>query len=99
MPAVLTEIFFDHQGSADHTIIEVFAEDRFGLLFTLASALHELALSISVAKVSTEGTRAIDVFYVVELDGSKVSPGTRSSRIREVLLEKLDQFFGNTAQH
>ena len=38
--------------------------------------MHELGISIAVAKVSTEGSRASDVFYVTEADGSKLASGS-----------------------
>jgi [protein-PII] uridylyltransferase len=70
-PKVRTEVVIDPLSSQSHTILEVVTKDRPGLLFDLASALHELGLSIVVAKVSTEGAKAIDVFYVVTQDESK----------------------------
>jgi [protein-PII] uridylyltransferase len=88
-PAVFTEIVFDHRGSAEHTIIEVLTQDRPALLFSLAQALHTLGISIGVAKISTEGTRAIDVFYVTEADGTKLHPGERSEQTRQTLLQAL----------
>jgi [protein-PII] uridylyltransferase len=84
-PAVPTEILFDHRASPRHTIIEVFAKDRTGLLYTLARALHELGLSITLSKINTEGARVADVFYVSEVDGSKVLPGPRCQEIQEAL--------------
>ena len=70
-------------GVARHTIVEVFAKDRPGLLFRLAQALHELGLSISLSKINTEGTRVADVFYVSELDGSKIVRGTRYKEVQD----------------
>ena len=64
--------------------------DRPGLLFTLADALHELGLSIAVAKINTEGNRVADVFYVTEADGSKIEPGPEPMKIRARLLSALD---------
>jgi [protein-PII] uridylyltransferase len=88
-PAVSTEILFDDRSSPRHTIVEVFAKDRPGLLYTLAQALHELGLSIAVSKINTEGTRVADVFYVSELDGSRVAQGGRHDAIREALLRAV----------
>lgn len=85
-PAVLSEVVIDDRASPRHTIIEVFAKDRPGLLYSLASALHGLGLSIALSKINTEGTKVADVFYVNELDGQKVAPGPRSKAIRETLL-------------
>ncbi|MGO8737203.1 MAG: hypothetical protein ACLQVM_30935, partial [Terriglobia bacterium] len=54
-------------------------------LYTLARSLHEHRLSIVLSKINTEGTRVADVFYVNELDGSKVAPGARYKEIQEAL--------------
>ena len=70
----------DDRASARQTVIEVLTRDRPGLLFTLADALHELGLSIAVAKINTEGNRVADVFYVTEADGTKIAPGARNTR-------------------
>jgi [protein-PII] uridylyltransferase len=89
LPPVFTEIVFDHRGSSRHTIVEVLTQDRPALLFTLAQALHALGITISIAKISTEGTRAIDVFYVTEANGEKLDPGARSEQTRQQLLAAL----------
>ncbi|WP_394848965.1 [protein-PII] uridylyltransferase [Pendulispora brunnea] len=89
-PAVPTDIVIDDRASPRHTVIEAFAKDRPGLLYTLAQALHELGLTIVLSKINTEGNKVADVFYVNELDGSKVAPGERFKVIKEVLARAID---------
>lgn len=89
-PKVPTEILFDHHASDDYTVLEVLAEDRPALLYILSSTLRELGIVIGVAKISTEGTRAVDVLYACESDGSKIQPGIRTDEVREKLLVALD---------
>jgi [protein-PII] uridylyltransferase len=88
-PAVPTEVQVDDRASPRHTVVEVFAKDRPGLLYTLARALHELGLSIALSKINTEGTRVADVFYVNELDGSKVAPGPRRQQVHDALVRAV----------
>ena len=90
-PDVPTEVLFDNRASPRHTIVEVYAKDRRGLLHRLARTLYELRLSITLSKINTEGTRVADVFYVSELDGSKVAPGARHQQIHDALLRAVDE--------
>jgi len=90
-PPVETKVVIEHHASSQHTIIEVVTQDRPALLFYLAEALHTLGLTIGIAKISTEGTRVIDVFYVNEADGAKIEPGERTELVRERLLETLQR--------
>jgi [protein-PII] uridylyltransferase len=90
-PAVATEVVLDDRASPRHTVIEVFARDRPGLLYTLAHALHELGLSIALSKINTEGTRVVDVFYVAERDGQKVPPGERSKEVRDAVVRAIGE--------
>jgi [protein-PII] uridylyltransferase len=87
-PAVPTEVLFDDRASPRHTVVEVFAKDRPGLLYTLARALHEARLSIALSKINTEGTRVADVFYVTEVDGTKIA-GVRYDEVRAALLHAV----------
>ena len=89
-PKVKIQVAVDDRASPRHTVIEVVARDRPGLLFAISEAMHGLRLSISVAKINTEGSRVADVFYVSEADGQKVAPGKRSVEVRTLLLAALE---------
>ena len=89
-PAVLTEVVLDDRASPRQTVVEVFAKDRPGLLYTLARALHDLGLQIALSKINTEGTRVADVFYVTELDGAKVAPGDRFKSVRDAFVAAIE---------
>ncbi len=88
-PKVKTRVAVDHRASKEHTVIEVTTLDRPGVLFAIANALYELGLTIAVAKISTEGTRIADVFYVTEASGAKVEPGPRTTAIEAALHRAL----------
>jgi len=62
-PGVATEIRI-HDDSTHATIVEVSTRDRVGVLYAITQTLADLGLDISLAKVSTEGEKVADVFYV-----------------------------------
>jgi [protein-PII] uridylyltransferase len=70
-------------------VIEVNGRDRSGLLHDLTRGLHVAGLSIHSAQIATFGERAIDVFYVKDGYGRKVTHPTRIEQIKAGLLEAL----------
>jgi Kef-type K+ transport system membrane component KefB len=72
----------DNVASPWHTIIEVRATDRTGLLHRVASALAHAGAQIQTATVSTVGVVAVDTFLVIGPDGHKLDQeGERALRI------------------
>jgi [protein-PII] uridylyltransferase len=64
------------------------AIDEPGLVYKIASALASLGLDIVCAKIATEKSDALDVFYVTDGDGQKLSPTMLQSvklRLAELL--------------
>lgn len=84
-----TQVTFENDISADYTIIDVFAEDRPGLLYTITRALSAEGLSIARARISTEADRAIDSFYVRSENGEKITAAAQLAKIRDRLGEKM----------
>ena len=74
------------------TILDVFAHDRPGLLFMLTQTLHELGLSVDVAKISTHLDQVVDVFYVTTKEGEKITDEATLRTIRDTLLNRLTEF-------
>jgi [protein-PII] uridylyltransferase len=83
------QVVIDNSSSDSHTIIEVQAQDHLGLLYKLTRILYECGLDVALAKISTEAHRAIDVFYVTDAAGRKVSASVGSETIRQALLDAL----------
>ena len=79
-------VLIDNRASNWSTVIEMNAKDRPGLLYDLAFALYRLKLSIFSAHVATYGERAIDVFYVRDLVGQKISNKVRLRNIESKLM-------------
>ena len=69
-----TRVLIDNNTSDRFTIVDVFASDRMGLLFTIARTLFEMELSVSVAKIGTYLDQVVDVFYVTESATAERSP-------------------------
>jgi [protein-PII] uridylyltransferase len=69
---VTTVVEVNNRISDMYTVIDVTTQDRLGLLYLITTTLFEIGINIHLAKVSTEATRAIDVFYVTDLMGEKI---------------------------
>lgn len=89
--SVPPDVVLDNTASQELTVIEVHARDRAGLLFDLARELSDLGLDIASAHIATFGERAVDVFYVRDRFGKKVTNDDAKRYIRERLLPVLAQ--------
>ncbi|HET9988163.1 MAG TPA: HD domain-containing protein, partial [Kofleriaceae bacterium] len=82
-PGVATEIKL-HDDSTQATIVEIATRDRVGVLYAITHTLAELGLDISLAKISTEGEKVADVFYVTRA-GRRITDAAE----REALIARL----------
>ena len=88
-PDVPTHISVDNNASLRYTVVDVFTRDRRGLLHEIARTLHQLDLTIALAKVNTEGQSVADVFYVADADGNKVRDPDRLRRVEQALYDRI----------
>jgi len=82
-------VLIDNNASNRFTVIEVNGRDRPGFLYDVSRALYRLNLSIGSAHVATYGERAVDVFYVRDLTGMKVTRKDRLAVIERELLAAI----------
>ena len=88
-PLVRPTVRFDSLSSAMSSVVEVRAEDEPGLVFRIASVLSAHGLNISFAKIATEKSHALDVFYVTDEQGEKLA-AERMPTLEAALLAELD---------
>ncbi|MBI2943904.1 MAG: quinolinate synthase NadA, partial [Candidatus Wallbacteria bacterium] len=86
-----THVEFDNFVSETHTVIDVRAQDRPGLLYIISSTLSALGLDLSLAKIATEADQVIDVFYITEADGRKVQGEGRMAQVRGALEKAIGE--------
>lgn len=78
------DVRYDDAASPWHTIFEVSAPDRPGLLHSVAAALAAAGLHVHSARVSTEHSTASDVFAVTDSSGEKPD-GRAKARFEQAL--------------
>ncbi|MEM9696319.1 MAG: ACT domain-containing protein, partial [Myxococcota bacterium] len=88
-PEVPTRVIVDTRVAPHHTVVEVFSLDRPGVLFRIAHALFHQGMTIELAKISTEGSRVVDVFYVTDQRGAKVTDRGSVRKLRQAIVASL----------
>lgn len=89
--ATQTRVSIDNTASDQYTIVDVFAIDRRGLLYTVTRTLFELGYSVWRAKIGTYLDQVVDVFYVTDARGRKVEDPARLHDTRQRLLEVIER--------
>ncbi|ARS28841.1 [protein-PII] uridylyltransferase [Sphingomonas sp. KC8] len=85
--AIEPVVLIDNRASNRYTVVEINARDRPALLNALAHALFQSKVTIHSAHIATYGERAVDVFYVTDLTGDKVTGATRLKALERRLLD------------
>jgi [protein-PII] uridylyltransferase len=78
-------VYVTNDRSAEHTVIELQAADRIGLLYHIFNSIGRLGLNITHARINTEKGAALDTFYVQTMDGQKVMERETLDALREAL--------------
>ena len=85
-----TQITFTEDAVRQHTILELIAGDRPGLLSEIGKVLLAERIDVVTARIMTIGERAEDVFYVTDDRGQPLGEDGRR-RLQEKLTEALDR--------
>ena len=87
-----TKVLIDNETSDGFTIIDVFADDRLGLLYVMTRAIFDLGLSIHAARISTMLDQVCDVFYVTDRSGHKLEDSAHLEQIRAGIKRTIEAF-------
>jgi [protein-PII] uridylyltransferase len=85
------KVAFDNDCSQRYTVIDVFATDTQGLLFTLAQTLFNHGLTVYLARIDTSIDQVVDVFYVLDQDQKKLEDQEKIHQVRTSLLNEIRQ--------
>ena len=91
-----TRVEVDTDTSDKSTIVLVFAHNRPGLLYTISRTLFKLDLSIDLARISTHFDQVVDVFYVTDNEGRKITSKEKCQSICDRMMEELEKFEQST---
>jgi [protein-PII] uridylyltransferase len=86
-----SRVRIDNATSDRFTILDIFALDRMGLLYTITRQLYELGLSVHKARIGSHLDQVVDVFYVTNGNGQKISDEQTLTDIRSSLLKRIEQ--------
>jgi len=90
-PRYPNRVEFDCDVSREHTVIDIFAHDKVGLLYRITRTLADLGLYIHVAKISTKVDQVADTFYVKDIFGQPVNREAKREDLRKALLECMEE--------
>ena len=86
---IKTEVVFSDKITTNHTMMEVIAQDRRGLLHQVANALLQCKVRLVNARISTFGERAEDIFLITDRDGNAVRSQAQKNCLSRQILKRL----------
>ncbi len=80
------KVVVDNESSDFYTIVEIHAEDRPGLLFDITRTFCDMGVGIYRAKIGTSADQVVDVFYVLDRVGQKLTEKDFVTELENALL-------------
>lgn len=90
-PSRPPKVVVNNESSDFFTLIEIFSDDRVGLLYMITHTLFNLKLDIRIAKIATKADQIADVFYVRDIEGQKLEDDKQVEEITQTLIHQLKQ--------
>ena len=92
--AIVPRVQVERETTDTFTTIRVEARDHMGMLYKIASVFADFGILIHRAKISTQGDRGIDVFYVSLKDQrvpfNKLMSQFKANMIKILMIERLE---------
>ncbi|MCK5193084.1 MAG: [protein-PII] uridylyltransferase, partial [Desulfobulbaceae bacterium] len=81
-----TRVIFDSQASENFTVLEVYANNRIGLLYDITHTLSDFGINTYRAQIGSKGDQVVDVFYIRDKNGHLINDEILQKEIEEALL-------------
>ncbi len=81
------KVTMDNNTSDDYTIVEVYCGDDSAILYRLSNAISDNEMVIHKAKIATEIDQLIDVFYITDQQGRKITSQKQQNKLTQSLKE------------
>lgn len=91
-------VVIDNKASEQYTIIEVFANDRPGLLYDITRTLADFEINIHRARIGSDGDQVVDVFYTLDGFATKINNPSFQEEISKALLHVAEKETGTGAK-
>lgn len=85
-------VLIDNSASDSCSLIEINASDAVGFLHTVTRAMTLADLKIVSAHIYTYGSKVVDVFYVTDQNGNKITDDEKAAQIKTSLLDAINGF-------
>ena len=85
-----TQVTFSNDERNQHTVMEVIATDRPGLLSEVGQAMVECAVRLKNAKIATFGARVEDVFFITNDHNQPLTSQSQCNQLSEAIKKRLD---------
>jgi [protein-PII] uridylyltransferase len=83
---VPTQVYFHEDPQNRHTILELIATDRPGLLSKVGQAFRKCGTRLYNARISTIGSRAEDIFYITDQDEQPLAGEAEKRRLSDEIV-------------
>ncbi len=80
------EVVIDNETSDFYTLVEVYVKDKKGLLYDVTKTLTDFGLDIFRAKIGTKADQVVDVFYVLDRWGQKITETDLQEELKKALI-------------
>jgi [protein-PII] uridylyltransferase len=88
-PRLAAKVTIDNKASELFSVIEVFSEDRIGILYDITKTLSDFGISIYRARIGSKADQVVDVFYVLDYDRKKIEDPDFKKELQQGLLHAV----------
>ena len=89
-----TKVVIDNKSSDAYSVVEVYSVDLPGQLYRITQMLSDFGMNIHKAYIATEVGQLIDVFYLLDAQGEKLTDEELQQEVTEGLLYSVSRSEG-----